>query len=252
MLFRPSAISADLDQADSLRRLAGLAQALLYTAPPPAEGQRDARARRLIAALQYHAMVPQQVVYISTTGVYGDCAGAWVDETRPLNPESARAWRRVDAERAWRDYARRHGASLSILRAPGIYAAERLPLERLRAGTPLALASEDGYSNHIHADDLAGLACAALRRRGGIRVYHAGDDEALATGAWFDALAEHFALPRAPRLSRAQLRQQVSPALWSFLRESRRIDSQRARRELAWPLRYPTVGDFLASLPAAD
>ena len=94
---------ADLDQADSLRRLAGLAQALLYTAPPPAEGQRDARARRLIAALQYHAMVPQQVVYISTTGVYGDCAGAWVDETRPLNPESARAWRRVDAERAWRD-----------------------------------------------------------------------------------------------------------------------------------------------------
>ncbi|MFO1234552.1 MAG: NAD-dependent epimerase/dehydratase family protein [Rivihabitans pingtungensis] len=242
---------ADLDQTDSLRRLAGLAQALLYTAPPPAEGQRDARARRLIAALQYHAMVPQQVVYISTTGVYGDCAGAWVDETRPLNPESARAWRRVDAERAWRDYAHRHGASLSILRAPGIYAAERLPLERLRAGTPLALASEDGYSNHIHADDLAGLACAALRRRGGIRVYHAGDDEALATGAWFDALAEHFALPRAPRLPRAQLRQQVSPALWSFLRESRRIDSQRARRELAWPLRYPTVSDFLASLPAA-
>ena len=118
----------ELDQPASLMRLAGLADAVLYTAPPPAFGQHDPRVRRVIAALQNTLMVPQQIVYISTTGVYGDCAGAWVSETRPLAAQSERALRRVDAEQAWRDYARRHGVTLSILRAPGIYAAERLPL----------------------------------------------------------------------------------------------------------------------------
>lgn len=243
----------ELDQPASLTRLAGLADAVLYTAPPPAFGQHDPRVRRVIAALQNTLMVPQQIVYISTTGVYGDCAGAWVSETRPLAAQSERALRRVDAEQAWRDYARRHGATLSILRAPGIYAAERLPLARLASASPVALASEDGYSNHIHADDLAGLVCAALRRRGGIRVFNAADDLALPTGEWFDALADAAGLPRPPRLPRAQLREQVSPALWSFLRESRRIDCQRARRELRYRLRYPSIRDFFAALaqPAA-
>lgn len=243
----------ELDQPASLMRLAGLADAVLYTAPPPAFGQHDPRVRRVIAALQNTLMVPQQIVYISTTGVYGDCAGAWVSETRPLAAQSERALRRVDAEQAWRDYARRHGVTLSILRAPGIYAAERLPLARLASASPVALASEDGYSNHIHADDLAGLVCAALRRRGGIRVFNAADDLALPTGEWFDALADAAGLPRPPRLPRAQLREQVSPALWSFLRESRRIDCQRARRELRYQLRYPSIQTFFATLaqPAA-
>lgn len=243
----------ELDQPASLTRLAGLADAVLYTAPPPAFGAHDPRVRRVIAALQNASMVPQQIVYISTTGVYGDCAGAWVSETRPLAAQSERALRRVDAEQAWRDYACRHGATLSILRAPGIYAAERLPLARLASASPVALASEDGYSNHIHADDLAGLVCAALRRRGGIRVFNAADDLALPTGEWFDALADAAGLPRPPRLPRAQLREQVSPALWSFLRESRRIDCQRARRELRYRLRYPSIQTFFTALaqPAA-
>ncbi len=243
----------ELDQPASLMRLAGLADAVLYTAPPPAFGQHDPRVRRVIAALQNTLMVPQQIVYISTTGVYGDCAGAWVSETRPLAAQSERALRRVDAEQAWRDYARRHGVTLSILRAPGIYAAERLPLARLASASPVALASEDGYSNHIHADDLAGLVCAALRRRGGIRVFNAADDLALPTGEWFDALADAAGLPRPPRLPRSQLREQVSPALWSFLRESRQIDCQRARRELRYRLRYPSIRHFFATLaqPAA-
>ena len=243
----------ELDQPASLTRLAGLADAVLYTAPPPAFGPHDPRVRRVIAALQNASMVPQQIVYISTTGVYGDCAGAWVSETRALAAQSDRALRRVDAEQAWRDYACRHGATLSILRAPGIYAAERLPLARLASASPVALASEDGYSNHIHADDLAGLVCAALRRRGGIRVFNAADDLALPTGEWFDALADAAGLPRPPRLPRAQLREQVSPALWSFLRESRRIDCQRARRELRYRLRYPSIQTFFTALaqPAA-
>lgn len=243
----------ELDQPASLTRLAGLADAVLYTAPPPAFGPHDPRVRRVIAALQNASMVPQQIVYISTTGVYGDCAGAWVSETRALAAQSDRALRRVDAEQVWRDYACRHGATLSILRAPGIYAAERLPLARLASASPVALASEDGYSNHIHADDLAGLVCAALRRRGGIRVFNAADDLALPTGEWFDALADAAGLPRPPRLPRAQLREQVSPALWSFLRESRRIDCQRARRELRYRLRYPSIQTFFTALaqPAA-
>ncbi|MYM84798.1 sugar nucleotide-binding protein [Duganella sp. FT50W] len=232
---------ADLDRPASLRRLAGLAPWVVHLAPPPAEGVLDSRTRHLTAIL------PEQgrLVYVSTTGVYGDCGGATFDETRPLAPRNARALRRVDAERTLRRWARRAQAALSILRVPGIYAADRLPLKRLREGTPALLDADDVYTNHIHADDLAAIIARALYRALPNRSYHAVDDSDMKMAQYFDAVADAFQLPRPPRLPRAQLQQVVTPALLSFMSESRRLLNGRIKRELGVRLRYPTVAETL-------
>ena len=240
-------IVADLDHAGSLTRLSGLADALLYTAPPAQTGLLDTRLDRLLSALTNAISIQQQVVYISTTGVYGNRAGAWLDECSMTLATSARAQRRLAAEHSLRCWAARARVSLTILRAPGIYAAERLPLERARAGCPLPLAENDSYSNHIHADDLAAISVRALRRRGGIRVYNACDDYPLLMGDWFDLLADKLACARAPRVAHAELIASLTPLRASFFGESRRISNARLKCELYPRLRYPSVVDFVAN-----
>lgn len=236
-------IEGDLDQPRTLRRLAGIADAVIHSAPPPAEGSEDPRTRNLIAALQRGKSLPRQLVYISTSGVYGDCGGARVSETRSPAAKSARAARRVDAERRLRRFGRQRGrhCRVSILRAPGIYAEDRLPLERLHKRLPLMLHAEDSHTNHIHAADLGRACSAALARAGANRIYNINDDSSLAMGEWFDALADAFALPRAVRLPRDEVRRIVPPLQWSFMAESRRLDNTRMKRELRLCLRYPTV-----------
>ena len=237
-------VSGNLDDARSLYRLAGLAHIVLHFAPPPGNGPQDSRTRNLLAALSRGAL-PRCLVYISTSGVYGDCGGAAVEETRPLNPQTLRAKLRADAERQIRDWAKRNGVSACILRVPGIYAADRLPLERLRTATPAIAHEEDGYTNHVHADDLARIVVAALRYAKPGRVYHTSDDSNLKMGEYFDAVADTFGLPHPPRLPRTEVQRSVSPALWSFMNESRRMTNERMKRELKVKLRYPTVGDAL-------
>lgn len=237
-------VLANLDQPDSLHRLKGLADTVVHLAPPPSEGERDRRTRNLAAILPRHGTV----VYVSTTGVYGDCGGAHFDETRPVAPKNARAVRRVDAEQVLRHWARQAGARLAILRVPGIYAADRLPVERLRQGTPALLPDDDPYTNHIHADDLAQIIALAVFRAAPQRVYHTVDDSDMKMGDYFDAVADAFGLPHPPRLPRAQLAGQVSPMLLSFMSESRRLKNDRMKRELGVRLRYPTVADLLAGL----
>ncbi|RXZ43619.1 SDR family oxidoreductase [Crenobacter cavernae] len=243
-------LPADLDDDASLERAAGLADAVLYTAPPPLSGATDPRMRKLLSALGKGESIPQRWVYISTTGVYGDAGGAWLHEASPCRAASPRALRRLDAETNLRAFAARHGASLTVLRAPGIYAEDRLPLERLKAGTPCLETGDDSWSNHIHADDLAAICVAALERQGGIRVYNACDDQPTAMGDWFDALADAYDLPRPARLPRDAVRQTVSPALWSFLAESRRLSNARLRRELKVELAWPSVHCWLAKRSA--
>lgn len=232
---------ADLDQPATLRRLAGLARTVVHLAPPPAQGAQDRRTRNVTAIL------PEQstLVYVSTTGVYGDCGGAWIDESRPVAPRNARARRRVDAEQVLRDWGRRSGSTLSILRVPGIYAADRLPLQRLRQGTPALAEADDVYTNHIHADDLARIIARALGRGRPGRVYHAVDDSELKMAQYFDAVADAFQLPRPPRLPRAELERVVTPTLLSFMSESRRLRNGRLKRELGLRLRYPDVAATL-------
>ena len=238
-------IAGDLDDRRSLKRLAGLADAVLHFAPPPSSGEGDPRTKRLLATLGSRKSLPQGLVYISTTGVYGDCAGARVDETRPCRAQTARGRRRVDAERRLRAFGRRNQVRVALLRAPGIYAADRLPLERLRRGDPVLSAQDDVYTNHIHAEDLARLACLAMFRAPAGRVYNASDDSDLKMGDYFDAVADAFALPRPPRLSRADIAQRLSPLTLSFMSESRRLDNRRLKQELCATLSYPTIAHGL-------
>lgn len=236
-------IIGDLDAPQTLGRLAGLADAVIHSAPPPSQGTTDPRTRRLIAVLKRGQTLPRDLVYISTTGVYGDCGGDWVPESRPRRATSPRATRRVDAERQLRAWGASGHCRVSILRAPGIYAADRLPLERLHKGLPLLKASEDSHTNHIHADDLARACVMALHRGGNNRSYNLCDDSTLPMGDWFDLLADSFDLPRAPRVSRAEAEAQLPAMQWSFMRESRRLLNTRMKRELRFRLRYPTVAD---------
>jgi nucleoside-diphosphate-sugar epimerase len=237
-------IIADLDQPASLVRLSGLASIIIHLVPPQSEGNFDKRTRNLIAILPDHATL----VYISTTGVYGNCEGAQFDETRPVNPQNARATRRVDAEQVLRAWARRKGACVAILRVPGIYAAGRLPIERLKKGTPALLPDEDVYTNHVHADDLAQIIALAMHRALPGRVYHAVDDSDMKMGEYFDAVADAFDLPRPVRLPRSELQRHVSPMLMSFMRESRRLANSRIKSELGMRLRYPQVAEALARI----
>lgn len=243
---------ADLDRPRSLAPLATLElDAVVHLAPPPATGRRDVRTRALLAALALRARPALAFVYVSTSGVYGDQGGALVREDAPARPRNPRAQRRLDAERSLARVARHEDWRLAILRAPGLYSADRLPLERLRAGTVAIDASEDSWSNHIHVDDLAGLCIAALRSTRGVRIYNASDDAPLRMGDWFDRVADRVGLPRPPRVPRSEARQRAGAALWSFMSESRRLDATRARRELRYRLRWPDARAFLDSLHGA-
>lgn len=249
---------ADMDDRQSMRRVSGIAETVLHFAPPqqnphPTTGQHkaehttpvDLRTRYLLAALSI-GKIPRQLVYISTSGVYGDCSGDEVNETRALYPVSQRARLRVNAENQIREWAQGNQVNASILRVPGIYAAERLPLERLRTGAPAILEQQDSYSNHIHADDLARIVVAALRHAKPNRVYHAVDDDQMKMGDYFDSLADTYQLPRPPRLPRAEVQRVVSPMMWSFMNESRRLTNVRMKAELKVRLTYPTVKDWLS------
>lgn len=237
-------VIGDLDNRQSLSRIKGLAGAVLHFAPPAPNGTTDTRTQNLLSVLSA-CSCPHRLVYISTSGVYGDCHGAQIDETRAVNPASMRGTLRVDAERQIRTWAKANRVNANILRVPGIYAADRLPLDRLKSGAPAIANDEDSYSNHIHAEDLARIALAALLRGKPCRIYHATDDDEMKMGDYFDAVADGTHLPRAPRLSRAEVKIAVSPMMWSFMNESRRLSNTRMKRELKVVLRYPTLNAFL-------
>ena len=268
-------IDGDLDFSPSLKRAGALARsghAVLHLAPPPGDGADDPRMKRWLAAsatpsklgrreterapssaIKMRSVIrptrPLRNVYVSTTGVYGDCAGERIDETRRTKPANARAKRRVAAESRLRAFRTRR---FTILRAPGIYAAERLPVERLRAGTPALAPADDVFTNHIHGDDLARAIWLAVFRGGANRALNVVDDGEQKMGDYFDQVAAAVGLPSPPRLPRAQLMREVSPMLYSFMSESRRIDNMRLKRELRLRLKYPTPAALLREMkPAA-
>ncbi|HJW12842.1 MAG TPA: SDR family oxidoreductase [Albitalea sp.] len=238
----------NLDEPSTLARLAGLADAVLHLAPPPSQGSTDSRTAHLLHALALKCRV-RRIVYMSTSGVYGDCGGERFDETRRVHPATDRARRRVDAEARVRWHGRAHGTRTSILRVPGIYASDRAgghPRERLVRGTPVLAAEDDVYTNHIHADDLARACVAALVRGLPQRVVHACDDSELKMGEYFDLAADLCGLPRAPRITRERAQRELSPLQLSFMSESRRLVNGRLKTELRLVLRYRTVQQGLS------
>jgi len=244
-------LQGNLDDADSLKRLAGIAHRVIHLAPPPTdrrgESERDPRSLALVRALRLRSP-PHALVYGSTTGVYGDCGGQRVDETRPVKPHTPRAQRRVDAEALMR-FLGRSGVRVSVLRIPGIYAPDReggTPRERLIKGTPVLVAKEDVYTNHIHANDLARACAAALWRGKPQRVVNVTDDTDLKMGDYFDLAAGLYGLPKPPRISRSNANTVLPLMLLSFMSESRRLDNTRMKRELKIGLHYPHVRDGLS------
>ena len=241
----------NLDAASTLRRLAGLATHVVHLAPPPndeRQAKTDPRTAALLRALRLRTP-PQAVVYGSTSGVYGDCQGAWASETRQVMPQTARAQRRVDAEAQVRWWGRSTGVAVHILRIPGIYAPNReggTPRARLLKGLPVLAASDDVYTNHIHADDLARACLAALRIGKPQRITNASDDSDLKMGDYFDLAADLYGLPHPPRISRTDAEAQLPAMQLSFMSESRRLSNHRMKLELRLKLRYPTVKEGLS------
>lgn len=233
----------DLDDPISVKRLAAIASWVIVLAPPSERSaHQDLRSKLLIAQLRSKSS-DAKLIYVSTTGVFGDSQGAWIDECFYPRPSQARSLRRLSAEQQW--LAAFHAVRL---RVPGIYAEDRLPLERIRQGKPCMRASEDSYSNHIHADDLAMILWLCLFRSPPARLYATVDNEPLQMGEWFDHLAKLYNLPAVPRVSAAAVKQAVSPMMWSFMQESRRIHNGRMHLELKPRLKAPSARRFLAQL----
>jgi nucleoside-diphosphate-sugar epimerase len=234
----------DLDLPETLSGLSH-ADLVLHSAPPPPTGAKDPRTSNLLLALETGGILPTRVVYISTSGVYGDCAGALVDESRAPNPRTARGTRRVDAEGRLAEWCKARGTALVVLRAPGIYASDRLPVARLRAGSPVLREADDVYTNHIHADDLAGICIRALEDDAPAGIYNASDDTILKMGDWLDFVADVSGLARPRRIGRAEAQGRIPAELLSFMDESRRLDNTRLKKILGIRLRYPTVREGL-------
>ena len=244
-------LGGDLDRPETLARLAGLADAVLHLAPPAATGAEDRRTVRLVEALARSPRL-RRLVYGSTSGVYGDCGGERVAETRPPAPATDRACRRVDAEARLRAFGRIAGVAVTVLRIPGIYALDRAggdPRERLGRALPVLAAADDVYTSHIHADDLARACVAALHRGRPQRIVNASDDSELKMGDYFDLAADLHGLPRPRRLSRAEAAKVLTPLQMSFLGESRRLVNRRLKEELGLVLRHGTVVEGLRASP---
>jgi len=240
-------VSGDLDATDTLRELSLTGALLYYFAPPPRDGERDMRLRNL---LQSVSSQPVRVVHLSTTGVYGDSGGDWIDEDSPLRPVAARALRRADSEQVLREWGQQTGVPWIILRVPGIYGPGRLPLDRLRAGRPVLREQESGYTNRIHVDDLASACVAAGRSTLRNRVYNACDGHPSTMTHYFNRIAAVFDLPTPPQVTRQQAGELLGEGMLSYLDESRRIGNRRLVEELGVELRYPDLESGLAAIRA--
>jgi nucleoside-diphosphate-sugar epimerase len=256
----PGAVTGLVRSADSARRLqaegtaawqadldgrvpALRARAVYYFAPPPATGEEDTRMRHFLAAL---AAPPRRIVYISTSAVYGDCHGEWIDETRATAPTTPRGQRRLDAERQLVNWCGSHGTQWTILRVPGIYGPGKLPLERLRKGLPVLREADAPYTNRIHADDLASIAIAAMHSVHHDTVYNVSDGHPGNMTDYFFRVADAAGLPRPREVARAEADAVLSAGMLSFLQDSRRMDNSKLLKELGIVLAYPDLASGLA------
>jgi nucleoside-diphosphate-sugar epimerase len=239
------ALARDL-ATEPLKDLAWAGESLFHLAPPPPEGNQDALTRHLVAAFRDTGH-PRRLVYMSTTGVYGDCGGDWVDETRPPAPVAPRALRRFDAEEVLRAWSQESGAELVILRVAGIYGPGRLPLERIRQGLPLAREEDSPWSNRIHADDLVAACVAAMDLGTPGAVYNACDGYPTTMTDYFLRVADAAGLPRPALLPLNEAAGKLSPGMMSYLAESRRLSNRRLLEELGLRLRYPNLAAGLPS-----
>ena len=216
-----------------------------YTVAPQKSGLQDRRSRLLTKALKEQNAIPRKILLISTTGVYGDHSGDWVDETSSTAPSTQRAKRRADSETVWHQFAVIGQASIVVLRVPGIYANSRLPTKRILNRTPVVNAQECGYSNRIHADDLAAVCIRALERSDGDELFNASDGRPGTITEYLQAVAQYLGEPPLPEISLADAQSQLSPEMLSYLTESRKISNTKLRAVLAYEFKYSDFNEGL-------
>jgi nucleoside-diphosphate-sugar epimerase len=212
---------------------------LYYTVAPQKQGLNDQRSDSLIKHFMEADIRPSKVVVISTTGVYGDCDGDWVCELSSTEPKTERGRRRLDLERQWLAWGESQGVAIVVLRVPGIYAFDRLPRKRLEQKTPVVRASECGFSNRVHADDLARMCLLAMRKATAGEVYNATDGTPGKISEYLQAAAQALGYPSLPEISMSQAEQQLSEGMLSYLSESRKISSQKIVNQLGYQMLYP-------------
>lgn len=218
---------------------------LYYFAPPPVSGDKD---RRLQKFLEQLSTIPRKIVLISTTGVYGDCAAEWIDETQQAKPKADRAKRRFHAEQSLQVWSSDNKVAWVILRVPGIYALDRLPLARIKKGTPMVRGEEAGWTNRIHADDLAMIAKAVMQDPNADgQIYNACDGNPSVMTHYFDQVADYANLPRPPKITMAEAEKQLSSGILSYLKESRKISNRKLLQELKITLKYPDLMSCLGT-----
>ena len=240
------AVCLDLDRLEAGTDWGCQLADVFYFAPPPPVGSRDLRMRAFLDALG-GAMSVRRIVYISTSAVYGDCGGAWISETQPLNPATPRGHRRQDAEQQLLAWCEAQATQWTILRVPGIYGPGKLPLERLRNGTPVLREEDSPYTNRIHADDLATICVAAMHGSITNTAYNVSDGHPSNMTDYFFRVADAAGLPRPPVVSREEAAAVLSPGMLSFLQDSRRMDNSKLLEELEVELQYPDLDTGLVS-----
>lgn len=243
-----SPVQVDLAQMDNLATLPTLQIAgatVFYLAPPPGEGDTDPLIRRFLAAMSAESSkaggLPERLVLLSTTAVYGDCHGEWITETHPVNPETARGRRRLDAEQAAREWSEKTGVPIVILRVGGIYGPGRLPIARIEQGLPILKEAESPFTNRIHQDDLAQICVAAAERGGAGEVYNVSDGQPSTMSRYFKDIAQAQGLPMPSEVSLDEAQKVMSAGMLSYLKESRRLDNRKLLEELGVVLGYPDL-----------
>ncbi|NJD91457.1 MAG: NAD-dependent epimerase/dehydratase family protein [Geobacter sp.] len=239
-----SLLTGSLDDQESLPAMPTKNAGIIYLIPPPGGGIRDTRVSAFLQNIKA-GDEPASIVYISTTSVYGDCGDDLVDETRPVNPANHTARRRCDAEEQFRSWCSAHRTRLIILRVSGIYGPGRIPLHRIQNREPLLDATLSGYTNRIHSEDLAEICLKALACGEDGDIFNVSDNQISKMNDYFNLITDMLGIERLPQVGLDEARKVMTPLMFGYMTESRRIDSRKMLNKLGIELKYPTLQEGL-------
>lgn len=232
--------TGNLDDSKTLHGLPTRGASVIYLAPPPGGGNQESRVVNFLAAIPA-GEEPAKIVYISTSGVYGDCGGDVVTEQTEPNPQTSRGKRRLHGEQLFLAWGRDRTVLVVILRVTAIYALDRLPVTQLTSGQPVLREEEAHPSNRIHADDLSRICLAALEKGKDGDIFNVSDGSSVTMTGYFNAAADALGLPRPPQVTMEEARRVMTPLMISYFSESRVVDSSKMLRELGITLLYPDL-----------
>ena len=247
--FGLKVVPGNLDDLSALDKLDTAGKLVFYLAPPPGGGLLDTRMRNFCEVVG-KGRAPAKVVYVSTSGVYGDCGGEWVTEETPINPQTSRAQRRADAEATLQAWGKGHNVPVVILRVTGIYGPGRLPMARVQQGHPILLEDESPPTNRIHADDLAQVCIRAAEKAVDGDIFNVSDGQPGTMTQYFNAASDLLGLPRLPQINMEEAKQVMNPMMLSYLTETRRMDNRKMVEQLGVTLDYPDLESGLKNVVA--